>query len=156
MSRFSGFSRLSTVPAGSLAKASLVGAKTVNGPGPSRVSTRPAAFTAATSVVWSCELSAFSTIFFVGNMAAPPTIGSSWAKALEAEVASATANNRARIFFMILVSFQAKCLGAVWLEAADLASRPSREGRPDGCTPHQWKSDCAKQKYFRGVEPLHA
>ena len=36
------------MPAGSLAKASLVGAKTVNGPGPLRVSTRPAALTAAT------------------------------------------------------------------------------------------------------------
>ena len=32
LSLFSGFSRLSTVPAGSLAKASSVGAKTVNGP----------------------------------------------------------------------------------------------------------------------------
>ena len=33
LSLFSGFSRSSTVPAGSLAKASSVGAKTVNGPG---------------------------------------------------------------------------------------------------------------------------
>ena len=38
---FSGFKRLSTVPAGSLAKAASVGANTVNGPGPFSVSTRP-------------------------------------------------------------------------------------------------------------------
>src|SRR5512139_3636427 len=48
---FSGLSRLSTVPAGSLANAASVGAKTVNGPLPWRVSTRPAAFTAATRVL---------------------------------------------------------------------------------------------------------
>jgi hypothetical protein len=34
-------SSVSTVPAGSLAKASLVGANTVNGPAPSSVSTNP-------------------------------------------------------------------------------------------------------------------
>jgi hypothetical protein len=39
---FSGFNSVPTVPAGSFAKASLVGAKTVNGPAPSRVSTSPA------------------------------------------------------------------------------------------------------------------
>ena len=71
---FSGFTRVSTVPAGSLPKAALVGANTVNGPLPSRVSTRPAAFTAATSVVWSLELTAFWMMFFEGNIAAPPTI----------------------------------------------------------------------------------
>jgi len=48
---FSGFSSVATVPSGSLANASLVGANTVNGPGPSRVCTRPAAFTAAIKVV---------------------------------------------------------------------------------------------------------
>src|SRR5688572_13195993 len=48
---FSGLSKDSTVPAGSLANASSVGAKTVNGPAPCSVSTSPAAFTAATSVV---------------------------------------------------------------------------------------------------------
>ena len=74
LSLFSGLSSVSTVPLGSAAKASLVGAKTVNGPGPSSVSTRPAALTAATSVVWSFELTAFSTMFLVGNIGAPPTI----------------------------------------------------------------------------------
>jgi len=45
----------------------------LNGPGLTSGSTRPAAFTAATSVVWSFELTAFSTMFFEGNMGAPPT-----------------------------------------------------------------------------------
>ncbi len=62
------------MPAGSFAKASLVGANTVNGPGDCRVSTRPAAFTAATSVVWSFELTAFCTMFFEGYIGAPPTV----------------------------------------------------------------------------------
>ena len=44
-------SRLSTVPSGSLAKASSVGANTVNGPSWDRASSRPAACTAAASVV---------------------------------------------------------------------------------------------------------
>ncbi len=48
---FSGFTSVSTVPAGSFLNAASVGAKTVKGPGPDSVSTRPAAFTAATSVV---------------------------------------------------------------------------------------------------------
>ena len=56
---FSGIKRVCTVPGGSLSNASFVGAKTVNGPGPSSVCTRPAAFTAATSVVWSFEFTAF-------------------------------------------------------------------------------------------------
>src|ERR1019366_1952465 len=75
MSLFSGATRVWTVPRGNLSKASLVGAKTVNGPGPSRVSTRPAALTAATRVVWSLEFRAFATIFFDEDMAAPPTMG---------------------------------------------------------------------------------
>ncbi len=65
---------MSTVPAGSFAKASLVGANTVNGPGDCSVSTRPAAFTAATSVVWSFELTAFWTMFLEGYIGAPPTV----------------------------------------------------------------------------------
>ena len=65
---------MSTVPAGSFANAALVGANTVKGPGPCSVSTRPAAFTAATSVVWSLELTAFSMMFFEGYIGAPPTV----------------------------------------------------------------------------------
>ena len=62
------------MPAGSLAKASLVGANTVNGSGPDSVSTSPAALTAATSVVWSFELTAFWMMFFDGYIGAPPTL----------------------------------------------------------------------------------
>ena len=64
------------MPRGRAAKAALVGANTVNGPGLFSVSTRPAAFTAATSVVWSAEFTALSTMSLVGYIAAPPTIGS--------------------------------------------------------------------------------
>src|SRR5471030_1488851 len=71
---FSGFTRLATVPAGNLPKAASVVADTVNDPLLCRVSTRPAALTAATSVVWSLEFTAFSTIFLEGYMAAPPTM----------------------------------------------------------------------------------
>src|SRR4028118_1335080 len=51
----------STVPAGSLAKAALVGAKTVKGPLPLSVSARPAAWTAATRVEKSGLPTATST-----------------------------------------------------------------------------------------------
>src|SRR3954471_19309395 len=78
MGLFSGLSKVSTVPAGSAANAALVGAKTVNGPGPLSVSTRPAAFTAATSVVWSLELTALSMMSLVGYIGAPPTILVVW------------------------------------------------------------------------------
>ena len=62
---FSGFSRSFTVPAGSLAKASSVGAKTVNGPLPFSVSTRSVAWTAATNVLKDPVLTAVSTISFL-------------------------------------------------------------------------------------------
>src|SRR3954465_8890205 len=74
MPLFSGFSRVSTVPAGSIEKALLVGANTVNGPGLLSVSTSTAAFTAATSVVWSREFTALSMMSLAGYMGAPPTI----------------------------------------------------------------------------------
>ena len=72
---FSGLSRSSTVPFGSAANASFVGANTVNGPLPFSVSTRSAAFTAATSVVWSLEFIAFSTMFLFAYIGEPPTLG---------------------------------------------------------------------------------
>src|SRR5205085_8552853 len=50
------------------------GANTVNGPGLFNVSTRPAAFTAATSVVWSFDFTALSTMSLDGYIGAPPTI----------------------------------------------------------------------------------
>src|SRR6056297_1360266 len=61
LSLFSGFSKLATVPSGSAANASSVGAKTVNGPSPFRASTSPAAFTAATRVLKSSAATAVST-----------------------------------------------------------------------------------------------
>ena len=45
------FNNASTVPAGNAAKAASVGANTVNGPVPDRSSAKPAAITAASSVV---------------------------------------------------------------------------------------------------------
>ena len=50
------------MPAGSLANAASVGANTVNGPLPLSVSTRPAAFTAATRVLKLPAATAVSTI----------------------------------------------------------------------------------------------
>src|SRR5579864_2541787 len=115
MSLFSGFSSVSTVPAGSLANASLVGAKTVNGPAPLSVSTRPAAFTAATRVVWSAELTALSIMSLVGYIGCPPTMGVlSAAKAVRAT--AAMLNSRTALRFI-------KCLlrpmgSADWISTA--------------------------------------
>ena len=55
-------SNASTVPSGSLANASSVGAKTVNGPAPFRVSTSWAALIAVTRVLKEPALTAVSTI----------------------------------------------------------------------------------------------
>ena len=63
-SLFSGLRSVSTVPAGRAAKASSVGAKTVNGPSPFKTSTRPAAYTAATNVPKLPAPIAVSTISF--------------------------------------------------------------------------------------------
>src|SRR5260221_8409251 len=56
-----------------MSKALFTGANTVKGPALCRVSTRPAALTAATRVVWSFELTAFSMMFLDGYIGAPPT-----------------------------------------------------------------------------------
>src|SRR5258706_6758459 len=106
---------MSTVPAGSLSKAALVGANTVNGPVPFRVSTNPAAFTAATSVVWSAELTALSTMSRERSIAAPPTIGfvesilfiCICAEALPLAIAIETAANSSmrNTFFTGLITF---------------------------------------------------
>jgi len=55
------------VPAGNLAKASLVGAKTVKGPSPLRASARSAARTAATKVEKSGLPAAMSTMVLEGS-----------------------------------------------------------------------------------------
>src|ERR1700733_9137439 len=97
MSLFSGFSSVSTVPMGSFANASLVGANTVNGPGPFSVSTNPAAFTAATSVVWSAELTALSTMSLLGYISMPPT--------QTVLAAQAVADASARVIAITLIRF---------------------------------------------------
>src|SRR5208283_437814 len=61
-SLFSGFSRSSTVLGGNFANASSVGAKTVKGPLPLRVSTRPAAWSAAARVLNEPAATAVSTM----------------------------------------------------------------------------------------------
>merc|ERR1719237_1035496 len=61
---FSGSNRLCNVALGSLAKASLVGANTVNGPSPSRAVTSLPAVRAVTSVERSLVLAASSTMLF--------------------------------------------------------------------------------------------
>ena len=61
-STFSGFKRSANVSSGILAKASLFGANTVNGPSPLSVSTNPAAVTAVTRVDRSGVATAVSTI----------------------------------------------------------------------------------------------
>ena len=105
MALFSGFTSVSTVPAGSLAKASLVGAKTVKGPGELSVSTRPAALTAATRVVWIGELTAFSTMVLVGIHGCAADHGVlhvHLGDALRVVIARAAAATDARnVFFMV-------------------------------------------------------
>src|SRR6185503_17313435 len=83
-------------------KAAFVGANTVNGPLLFNVSTRPAAFTAATSVVWSAELTALSMMSFDLNIDAPPTIGlSCWLATVIDATASSTMTN---ILFTVIPS----------------------------------------------------
>src|SRR3954447_10081344 len=79
---FSGFSRLSSVPAGRAAKAASVGAKTVNGPGPLSVSTRPAAWTALTNVPNWPAATAVSTTSLVAAWAEPAVMPAARAAAV--------------------------------------------------------------------------
>ena len=57
----------SNVPSGSASNAASVGANTVNGPAPFSVSTRSAAMTAVSRVVWSALLTMMSTTVFEGG-----------------------------------------------------------------------------------------
>src|SRR5471032_1637374 len=119
---FSGLTRLSTVPAGRAANASFVGAKTVNGPLLFSVSTRPAAFTAATSVVWSAELTALSTISLLGYIAWPPTITvSASANALDAATDSPAIRTPSIALFMTISSLsraRLRCHEAIYVALA--------------------------------------
>merc|ERR1711962_1829223 len=72
---FSGFNSVGMVPSGSLAKASLVGAKTVKSPFPLRVGAKPAAFTAAKRVERAGVAAAVSAMDFKAGarlLLAPP------------------------------------------------------------------------------------
>ena len=51
----------------------------MNGPGPFNTSTRPAACTAATRVVWSLEFMALSMMSLLAYIGAPPTLTSALA-----------------------------------------------------------------------------
>jgi hypothetical protein len=76
----------------------------VNGPLPFKVSTKPAALTAATKVVCAFEFMAFSTTFFLANMASPPTITVLAPWALRENVTHARIKERAKFLienFMI-------------------------------------------------------
>ena len=77
---FLGISNLSNTPLGNALNAASVGAKTVNGPGLESVSTRSAAFTAATSVLNDPAPEATSTIvfetgFFASGIGIPGVLG---------------------------------------------------------------------------------
>src|SRR5689334_17312746 len=72
---FSGLSNESSVPEGSFANASFVGANTVNGPAPDNVSASPAAFTAETSVENSGFEAATSTIVFAAGAVVGGAVG---------------------------------------------------------------------------------
>ena len=73
-----------------------------------RVSTRPAAFTAATRVVWSLEWTALSMMSLLAYIGAPPTIGFSPMALLLAKApvavreSAAKASVRVRRFLIIV------------------------------------------------------
>src|SRR6185312_16187402 len=71
----------STVPGGSLAKAASLGANTVYGPLPFSVLTRPAAFTAVTSVLKDPAATAVSTISAARATLGPSNVAASAAPA---------------------------------------------------------------------------
>ena len=137
------------MPAGNFANAALVGANTVKGPGPCRVSTRPAAFTAATSVVWSFEFTAFWMMFFEGYIGAPPTVtvcsficANAGAAMTAAKLSAATATAVGRIVRLRVMSFLHLSRRASGLRVeirgvrnADAARRAQDSSRP--CDDHR-------------------
>ena len=60
-------STASRVPSGNASKAASVGANTVNGPSAERASTKPAAITAVSKVLWSSDPTIISTTVVVGS-----------------------------------------------------------------------------------------
>lgn len=92
-----------------------MGANTVKGPGPFKVSTRPAAFTAATNVVRFFAFDAFSGIFIFDIIGAPPTVTVVCPKTgLAIPIALVTNNESIKVFigsFMIFLRFAANSIG---------------------------------------------
>src|SRR5258708_39135803 len=72
---YSGFINVASSPAGRRVKASLVGANSVNGPGPDSVVVRPAALIAPTSGVRLGAAAMFSAMVLVSTIATPPNVG---------------------------------------------------------------------------------
>ena len=66
------------------------------------MSTSPAAFTAATSVVWSAEFTALSMMSFVGYISWPPTIGF-LEPAIAAVAASASSDSNRTANFLVTI-----------------------------------------------------
>merc|ERR1712160_31392 len=91
---FSGFNKVSRVPAGKAPKASLVGAKTVNGPAEVSVVTRSPATTAATGVLKESTDWASSTMLRVGAavsaLRGSITASMMWATPFVARLSAAT------------------------------------------------------------------
>ena len=115
---FSGFNKPSTVPAGNLSKAAFVGAKTVNGPALLNEVTNPAAFTAATNVVWSLLPTAVWTMFGTEvsstTFSCPPELTSvvsevvsdvAYSFCLQPMAMNKLANNNVLIDFFIINTF---------------------------------------------------
>merc|ERR1719210_1791086 len=73
-SLFSGFNKVGIVPSGSLANASLVGAKTVKSPFPLSVGAKPAALTAAKRVDRAGVAAAVSAMDFDEEPLLPPRL----------------------------------------------------------------------------------
>ena len=96
LSLFSGNNKVAIVPSGNAANASSVGANTVNGPSPFKVSTRPAACTAATNVVKDPAPTAVSTM----SCEWPP------AKAIDVDASRAAEVIDKKFYKTVLHSFQ--------------------------------------------------
>jgi hypothetical protein len=67
-----------------------------------------------TSVVWSFELTAFSTMFFVGYIGAPPTVLTPWARAGAAMARTAEAARAAKVLRMRLSLVVASRIAGTW------------------------------------------
>ena len=86
----------------------------MKGPSPARVSTRPAAFTAATNVVWSAEFTVFSTMFLSANISAPPTMGFFISSAKAAPAVRARAAVAVIIFLAKVMVFSSVYIVIIW------------------------------------------